>query len=110
MSNQNNSFNPDRNLVDVFKELQQKKADDTYLYQHGESRDNSKGNVTGITTYFSSNKKVRNPYSYGRKPKIPKQKNYTTKTFSYSKLSVGIIIITLIVSLALLFILLRLMV
>lgn len=104
MSNQNNSFNPDRNLVDVFKELQQKKAEDTYLYQHGKSDNNSRGNNEAITTYFSSNKKVRTPYSYGRKPKVQKLKNYSTKTFSYSKLSVGIIIIILIVSLALLFI------
>ena len=39
MSNQNNNFNSDRNLVDVFKELQQKRADDTYTYQHKNSNE-----------------------------------------------------------------------
>ena len=71
MSNKNDSFNGDRNLVDVFKELQQKRADDSYTYQQGNSKDNN--TFSGITTYFSSNhRKVSNPYSYGKK--IKKQK------------------------------------
>ena len=52
MSNQNNGFNSDRNLVDVFKELQEKRENDSYTYQQ-----HSKDNNNGITTYFSSNKK-----------------------------------------------------
>ena len=102
MSNQNNSFNPDRNLVDVFKELQQKRAEDSYMYQYGDSY-NTPNKENGITTYFSSNKKTTNPYTYGKKLKNKKVMN-STKTFNYTKLSVGIIIITLIVSVALLFI------
>ena len=100
MSNQNNSFNADRNLVDVFKELQQKRENDTYTYQQ---QNNSKDNSSGITTYFSSNKKITNPYSYGKKIKRQKVIN-STKTFNYTKLSVVIILITLIVSIALLFV------
>ena len=100
MSNQNDSFNPDRNLVDVFKELQQKRAEDSYTYQKENPKDNSFH--TGITTYFSSNRKTYNTYSYGKKIKKQKATNQT-KTLDYTKLSVGIIIIILIVSLALLF-------
>ena len=40
MSNQNN-YGSDRNLVDVFKELQQKRAEDSYIYQQ---QNNSKAN------------------------------------------------------------------
>ena len=53
MSYQNNDLNPDRNLVDVFKELQQKRAEDGYNYQSGNPRGNQS---SGITTYFTSNK------------------------------------------------------
>ncbi len=104
MSYQNNDLSPDRNLVDVFKELQQKRAEDGYNYQTGNSKNN---HSSGITTYFTSNKhkKVYNPYSYGKKIKKQLKMNSVnpTKTFNYTKLSIGIIIITLIVSLALLF-------
>ena len=102
MSNQNKGFNSDRNLVDVFKELQQKQFEDTYTYQHGSNSKEAKP-FQGITTYFSSNKKVTNPYSYGKKIKKQKSIN-STKTINYTKISVGIIIITLIASLALLFV------
>lgn len=101
MSNTNNGFDPNRNLVDVFKELQQKRADDTYAYHHGSTNDNN-ANSNGITTYFASNKKT-NTYSYGSKPKKNKNRK-NIQTFSYPKLSVGIIMIILIVSIALLFI------
>ena len=49
MSYQNNDLSPDRNLVDVFKELQQKRAEDGYNYQTGNSKNN---HSSGITTYL----------------------------------------------------------
>ena len=65
MSDQSNNLNNDRNLVDVFKDLQQKRAEDTYIYQQEKTKDN--GGASGITTYFSSNKKkAYNPYTYRR--------------------------------------------
>ena len=101
--NENNNSNLDRNLVNVFKELQQKRAEDGYNYQHKETQ-KSKGNITsGITTYFSNTRKNFNPYAYGRREKRKKQAINSTKTFSYTKLSVCIIAVTLIVSLVLLY-------
>lgn len=100
MSDQSNNLNNDRNLVDVFKDLQQKRAEDTYIYQQEKTKDN--GSASGITTYFSSNKrKAYNPYTYRRffKRRMP----ITTRTFNYTKLTVGIIILILIVSVGLLF-------
>lgn len=100
----NNFTNDNRNLSDVFKELQEKRAE---YEQININHQNSKkdGLFSGVTEYISSNKKNHFNYSYSsqyiKKPKKIK-KSSSIKTFSLSKLLIILILISIVTSLTLL--------
>lgn len=113
MSNSFNELNNDRNLTDVFKELQQKRAEYEFNNTHHIKNeiDNPTKNVfnnipkKGITEYISSNKRnhFNNSYSLKQlKRESKRQARTSVRFFSYTKLSVIFIIIAVIVSIVLL--------
>ena len=111
MSNKFNELNNDRNLTDVFKELQQKRAE--YEFNNTHNIKNEVGNTntsntpfhSGVTEYISSNRRnhFNNSYSFKQLKRATKKYTKTSiKSFSYTKLAIIFILLSIVVSVVLL--------